>query len=243
MALRLRLQYISGAQLGCSIERLSDGTYYDFAESGPTAGTFSMSPTTLILGVPEDANPFAGRYKLTLSNTPSTQFTDGQYCVSIHNRSSADRVVGQLGLVMKAGDDSPAFPSPAIDPWATPLPGPYESGTAGALIGSNLDVKVSTRSTYSGGPVASVASPVVVGTNNDKSGYSLSSSGLDAIVIEDGINARQAASAILAATAGTLSGAGTGSIVINGANVSEARITATTDASGNRSQVSLSLPT
>ena len=31
----------------------------------------------------------------------------------------------------------------------------------------------STRSTYAGGPVAGVTSPVTVGTNNDKAGYQL----------------------------------------------------------------------
>lgn len=33
----------------------------------------------------------------------------------------------------------------AGDPWTTPLPGAYAPGTAGAIIGGNLDVKVSTR--------------------------------------------------------------------------------------------------
>lgn len=37
-----------------------------------------------------------------------------------------------------------------------------------------IDVAISTRSTYSGGAVASVTDPVTVGTNNDKTGYSLS---------------------------------------------------------------------
>ena len=45
----------------------------------------------------------------------------------------------------------------------------------------NLDAAVSTRSTYAGGPVFSVTAPVTVGTNSDKTGYALSSTGLDAI--------------------------------------------------------------
>lgn len=38
---------------------------------------------------------------------------------------------------------------------------------------ANLDAAISTRSTYSGGAVASVTASVTVGTNSDKTGYSL----------------------------------------------------------------------
>ncbi|WP_406699230.1 hypothetical protein V5E97_10170 [Singulisphaera sp. Ch08] len=71
----------------------------------------------------------------------------------------------------------------------TRLPGIVvaQTGDAYALIGAagagltalgdtrlaNLDAAISTRSTYAGGAVASVTAAVTVGTNNDKSGYSL----------------------------------------------------------------------
>jgi hypothetical protein len=45
----------------------------------------------------------------------------------------------------------------------------------------NLDAAVSTRSTYAGGAVASVTGAVTVGTNADKTGYALASTGLDSI--------------------------------------------------------------
>ena len=78
---------------------------------------------------------------------------------------------------------------------------------------------------------------------NTLAGYKLASDGLDSIVVEVGVNARQALSPILAASAGVLSGAGTGTIVIKGGNVATTRITASTDADGNRTAVTLSLPT
>lgn len=131
----------------------------------------------------------------------------------------------------------------ATDPWATFLPGAYQAGTAGAILGNYLDAKVSTRSTYAGGPVASVSAPVTVGTNNDKLGYFLASAGLDSITIENGVNARQAISPILAASAGVLLGAGTGTVTIKGGNVNTTRITANTDNAGNRTGVTLNLPT
>jgi hypothetical protein len=131
----------------------------------------------------------------------------------------------------------------------------------------NLDATVSSRSTYAGGPVTVggyatgmdpatqiLANPnqpvatdasgrVTVGTIQDKSGYMLAANGLDTIQVETGVNVRQALSPILASAAGTLSGAGTGSIVIRGGNTSVTRIIASTDSAGNRSAVTLSLPT
>jgi hypothetical protein len=60
---------------------------------------------------------------------------------------------------------------------------------------------------------------------------------------EAGINARQALSAVLAALAGVLSGGGTGTVVIRAAGApGTTRIQATTDNNGNRSVVTLNLP-
>jgi hypothetical protein len=239
MPLRIRYQYPSGSALGYSIERLSDGTFFDFNDS-----TFKAGPTTLISILPEDTGSFAGRYKTILASTPTTQFTDGDYVVTIHNTTSGNAVVGELAVVMHAGNDATVIPGSGAgsDPWATSLPGSYPAGSAGAILGSNLDAKVSSRSVFAGGPVASVTAPVTVGTNVDKSGYSLAPAGLDAVQVEAGVNVRQALSPILAASAGVLLGAGTGTIVIKGGNVAVTRITATTDNAGNRTAVVLSLP-
>ncbi len=238
MPIRIRYQYTTGSTLGYSIERLSDGTFYDF-----NSQVFTATPATLIASLPEDTGSFLGRYKTTLASTPTTQFTNGDYVVTIHN-TTTNNVAGELAVVMHAGDDSTVIPSAGggTDPWATTLPGSYAPGTAGAILGGNLDVKVSSRSTFAGGAVSSVTGPVTVGTNNDKAGYSLASSGLDAITIETGVNARQALSPILAASAGVLIGAGTGTIVIKGGNTALTRVTATTDNAGNRTAVVLSLP-
>ncbi|WZO98179.1 hypothetical protein EP7_005235 [Isosphaeraceae bacterium EP7] len=81
-----------------------------------------------------------------------------------------------------------------------------------------------------------------VGEVTNKSGFALAAAGLDTVTIEPGINIRQAISPILAASAGTLSGAGTGTVVIKGGNNAPTRITASTDNAGNRSSVTLNLP-
>ena len=83
---------------------------------------------------------------------------------------------------------------------------------------------------------------VIVKTNNDKNGYALMSSGLDAIVVETGLNARQSLSIIAAATAGTVSGVSSGTVTINGANSTVSRILAQTDSLGDRTTVVLTVP-
>lgn len=119
----------------------------------------------------------------------------------------------------------------------------YDPQSAASLGLTNLDAAVSTRSTYAGGAVASVTAPVTVGTNGDKTGYKLASDGLDAVTVEAGLNARQALAVIAAESAGVLAGATGTSITFAGAGVATNRITATVDAFGNRTAVTVSPPT
>ncbi len=237
MALRIRYASTPGASLGYSIERLADGLYYDFSNA-----VFSAAPTTQINALTATTGNLVGLYRDTITSTPQTVFANGEYAVNIHNIGSSNVVIGVLGAIMANGDSAPILALGGTDPWAISLPGSYATGTAGAILGTYLDARVSTRSTYAGGAVASVTAPVSVGTVSDKSGYSLAASGLDGVQVEPGVNIRQALSPILAAAAGTLSGAGTGTIVIRGGNVATTRITATTDNAGNRTTVTLSLP-
>jgi hypothetical protein len=75
-------------------------------------------------------------------------------------------------------------------------------------------------------------------------GVVLASNGLDAIPVEAGVNARQALSPMLAALGGIVSGAEAGAPVFKAGNdPTTTRITAMTDGNGNRSVVTLTLPT
>lgn len=90
--------------------------------------------------------------------------------------------------------------------------------------------------------VSSTANVIIIRISIAFESGLLAAAGLDAIPVEAGINARQALSPILSAAAGVLTGAGTGTIIIQGANNSTHRIVATTDDAGNRLTVVLSLP-
>jgi hypothetical protein len=115
---------------------------------------------------------------------------------------------------------------------------------------TNLDATVSSRSTYAGTAVASVTAPVTVGTNNDKTGYSLTvtpptaNQNADALLdrtdgVETGRTLRQGLRLMLAAMAGKLSGAATTTVTIRDTNDGINRIVATVDSNGNRSAVTL----
>jgi hypothetical protein len=73
-------------------------------------------------------------------------------------------------------------------------------------------------------------------------GVHLKADGLDLIVVETGLNARQALSINAAALAGVLAGAATNTITVTGAGVATNRLTASVDEDGNRSAVTLSPP-
>lgn len=178
----------------------------------PTGFLAATFPTT----VASTTNITAGTITTvtTLTNLPSAT-TDWITAAAV---SAAAVTKIQSGLSTYAGGDTSG---------TTTLLSRVTSTRAGYLDNlTNLDAAVSSRSTFD--PTAT--------------GVHLTSAGLDLVVIESGINARQAMSAIMASAAGVLSGATTGTIVIKGGGVATTRITATTDADGNRSAITLSLP-
>ena len=122
----------------------------------------------------------------------------------------------------------------AGDPWNTALPGSYATGTAGYLLSQNLDAKISTRSTFAGGAVASVTAGVV-----------LAAAGLDGITIETtgsgALNGRQAIAQVLSATTGPLAGTpprGTaGTMITKDPTDTDQRLQVDVDGYGNRTAV------
>ncbi len=230
MALRIRFLGPTGSSLGFSIERLSDGSLYDFSTSQFTSGT----PTTPLQSLPENLPSFPGQYKATLATTPVSQFSNGDYAITVVDRG-ANLCVGVTNAVMSNGDDATVIPG-----------GPVASVVAPVTVGTNNDKSGYALSQGFPSNFASLAidstGRITAGSVADKSGYALAAAGLDAIPVEAGINARQALAPILAASAGVVTGAGTGTIVFQGANGSTSRIVANTDNAGNRLSVVLALP-
>lgn len=121
----------------------------------------------------------------------------------------------------------------------------------GAPAGASIAADIAGVSGGGGGGLDAAATRAALGlasANLDtqlalRTGFKLASDGLDAITVETGVNLRQAASVILASTAGVLSGAATSTVTIKGGNVSTTRITAQCDTDGNRTSVTLAIPT
>lgn len=76
----------------------------------------------------------------------------------------------------------------------------------------------------------------------DKTGFKLASDGIDAILLELGVNARQGLCIIGAALAGVISGCKDNLPKFKGLNSDTTRISAKTDSNGNRLTITLTLP-
>jgi hypothetical protein len=135
------------------------------------------------------------------------------------------------------------------------FPMPQVGGSGGAGAGftladlqAELDARLLTAATLGGLSTFDPATtPVTAGTVTDKAGYALAPAGLDAITLEAGINARQGLALIFdAAPAGLVSGLAPGqpggTIVVRDHSGANTRITATIDADGNRTAVTLNPP-
>jgi len=115
------------------------------------------------------------------------------------------------------------------------------SGSVGSVTGAVGSVTGAVGSVT--GAVGSVTAGVTVTTNNDKSSYRLSATGVDDVLddtIGDGtITMRQALRVLIAGMAGKLSGAATTTVTIRNLADSADVVVATVDASGNRSAVTV----
>jgi hypothetical protein len=86
---------------------------------------------------------------------------------------------GDIATAVASGLD-PRFDS--IDSGLGAIGAPPTPGEIASEVDSTIAPRFAGLSTYAGGPVASVTAPVTVGANNDKAGYSLAPTGLDAIL-------------------------------------------------------------
>jgi hypothetical protein len=121
------------------------------------------------------------------------------------------------------------------------------ANSIGVMLKTNLDATVSSRSTYAGTAVASVTAAVTVGTNNDKTGYALTSGERDSIAaalldlangVETGYTVKQALRVMAAVLVGKASGYPAGPGVFRNLGDTANRASVTNDADGNRTAAS-----
>jgi hypothetical protein len=132
-----------------------------------------------------------------------------------------------------------------FDPASPPRPVKFLDGTAVSEVAmvTDWDSGTLTLSYTAIGTAPSANSHIKLGPPQKIDGLGLAAAGLDQIVVETGINARQALAPILAVSAGVLSGATSPSIsIMAGGNPATTRVTASVDGNGNRNAVTLNLP-
>lgn len=132
-------------------------------------------------------------------------------------------LAGHLGAGSTGEALNDAATGAAVDPLASPVPAAYAAGTAGFVIGTNLDTTVSSRlatAGYTAPPSAAVVAAAVEA------------------LMADGFTWGESMRLFGAALAGKVSGA-PGSPVFRSMDDAANRIAATADASGNRTAVTL----
>lgn len=242
---------------------LEETIYVDFITSSSTgaAADADTTPTAEVFEDATDTTVYAltvtkrtsktGNYRIAIACTAANGFEAGKSYNVVASATvggiAAKAVVGRF-QVRAYGDNRLVYLDASVatgNGYGSTLVARLTSQRATNL--DNLDAAITTRmATYTQptGFLAATFPSTVASTTNitAASGVSLAATGFDAIAVESGVNARQLLSILGAALAGTLSGAGSGSITFKSLGGSTTRITATTDGSGNRSVVSLSLP-
>lgn len=195
-----------------------------------------------------------------LNDLSATEVENAVWDAVLADHQDADSTGEALGDAGAAGD-----------PWNTALPGAYGAGTAGKIVGDNINATISSRATQTSvddlptnaelatsqaaaddATLAAIAALNNLSQANVRSAVGLASANLDdqfdaipaALLdlvdgVETDITLREALRLVLSALVGKLSGAATTTVTIRDANDTTDRITATVDADGNRSAVTL----
>lgn len=129
----------------------NDKTGYSLTQSFPT--NFASLAITAGGAVTVGTNNDKTGYSLTVTPPTSADIADAVWDEALSGHTTA-------GSAGKALSDAGA----AGDPWSTSVPGAYGAGTAGYILGTNLDATVSSRSTLT---AAAVNAEVVDALNVD----------------------------------------------------------------------------
>lgn len=228
----------------------------------------SGAKTTVIVMYPEEAGDI--RVNVTQFGSTNGTFSSGRPEVNTTHiaGSSVSTSSAQIGVnVVNFGGSAGTFASGRPEVNTSHIAGSSVSTTS-AQIGVNV-VQISTDATAAdnleamldgtggvtlttaiagnitgnlSGSVGSVTGAVgSLTTNNDKTGYRLSATGVDDIhdeAVDGSTTLRESVRLQNSAAAGKLSGAGTTTVVVRDLADSKDRITATVDADGNRTAVS-----
>lgn len=142
---------VASVTAGVTVTTNNDKTGYSLTQSFPT--NFASMSITVGGEVTVGTNNDKTGYSLTVTPPTSADIADAVWDEALSGHTTA-------GSAGKALSDAGA----AGDPWGTSVPGAYGAGTAGYILGTNLDATVSSRSTLT---AAAVNTEVVDALNVD----------------------------------------------------------------------------
>lgn len=142
---------VASVTAGVTVTTNNDKTGYSLTQTFPT--NFSSLAITVGGAVTVGTNNDKTGYSLTVTPPTSADIADAVWDEALSGHTTA-------GSAGKALSDAGA----AGDPWGTSVPGAYGAGTAGYILGTNLDATVSSRSTLT---AAAVNTEVVDALNVD----------------------------------------------------------------------------
>lgn len=201
----------------------TSGFYFGSMGAGSPAGLYEIVMYAQVGGTPALTDTFLGSRPFEWDGTAAVPLASRLAAASYTPPPSATVVADAAATAILA------------DP-STPL-----ANDANGHVGLNFNsiTQATAPTTLANITVPNVTN--VVASNS----VVLAADGLDAVMVEDGINARQALSPILAAAAGAVSGSvpGGGTVTLKNPAGTAARISAVVDANGNRNVITLNLPT
>lgn len=145
---------VVGDKTGYTVSTVSDKTGYSLSAAGMalffTTDTTKTYADSVNGSVVKEIADNAGGSALTVQD-----IVDGVWDEAISGHLTSATTGAALNAAGSAGD-----------PWSTPLPGAYGSGTAGYIIGNNINATISSRSSHSAADVWAVTTRLLTaGTN------------------------------------------------------------------------------
>jgi hypothetical protein len=138
------IQISGDATAADNLEAAADGTGYNLGGGQIVAASVSGAVNSVTTGVTVATNNDKTGYSLATAPPTAAAIAD-----AVWDETLADHLTsGSTGAALNAAGSSG-------DPWATSLPGAYGAGTAGKIVGDNLNATVSSRSTLDASGVRS----------------------------------------------------------------------------------------
>ena len=236
---------------------ITAGTVDSVSVVGEVIGSFSIEarsalrPTTAGRTLDVSAGGEAGLdwanigSPTTAQNLSATNIDVDQVVASVSG--AVGSVTGAVGSIAAGGIATTSFAAGAINAAAIAADAITDAKVAADVTIASVTGAVGSVTGAVGsvtGAVGSVTAAVTVGTNNDKTGYALSAAGVDDVldeVVTGTTTLRQALRGFIAALLGKASGLATATAVYRNVADTKDVITATVDADGNRSAVTLDL--